>query len=57
MTFERRLKEISSGRGMRMKSAKDCEMSTDMEADAETRRSRANRGDDKAKEGKRASFY
>lgn len=57
MTFERRLKEISSGRGMRIKRAKDCEMSTDMEADAEKRCSRANRGDDTAKEGKRASFY
>lgn len=57
MTFERRLKEICSGRGMRIKRARDCEMSPDMEADAEKRRSRANREDDTAKEGKSASFY
>lgn len=39
------------------KKARDCEMSPDMEADAEKRRCRANREDDTAEEGKSASFY
>lgn len=44
---------------MRVKRARDCEMSPDMEADAEKRCSRAEerRGDDTAKKGKSASFY
>lgn len=60
MLFHTRLKEIGSGRRMRMrikKRARDCERSPDMEADAERRRSRANREDDTAREGKSASFY
>lgn len=40
-----------------LKKARDCEMSPDMEADAEQRRSGANREDDTAMEGKSASFY
>lgn len=57
MTFERRLKEMGLWRGFRIKRARDCEMSLDMEADAEKSRSRANREDDTAEEGKSASFY
>lgn len=49
--------KIWAQRGGGIKRASDCEMSPDMEADAEKRRSRANRGDDTAEEGKSASFY
>lgn len=40
-----------------MKTARDYEMSPDMEADAEKSGSRANREDDTAEEGKSAKFY
>lgn len=43
------------GRGMRIKRTEDCEMSPDMEAEAEKRRCREN-SDDTAKKGKKGKF-
>lgn len=55
MTFQRRLTEIGEGDEDK-KRAEDCEMSPDMEAEAEKRRCRAN-SDDTAKKGKKGQAF